>query len=596
MSWQEGTRYLRDKAAWIARAWRGSRRFLPVLLFMTLLSTTITLAYPLAFGAVLERLRALEPGDAGGVDEVRGWVWVLIAIALGRLVAGFYPAWRALVNSRIEWLVRERAFQRVLAKGYRFFTHFRTGDIVSRLTEDIAGYPKIAWFCCSGLFRALDSLSRVLFCLGVMVWLDARLALWSLLPVPLMVSVFFALNQRLRAAAVAQREAASETSSILEAFFSGVTVVQAHNAEARLGDQLAGHLEERAGDELRLARLWVMFSIFFQALNVVGQLVVVLVGGMRVLEGSLELGTFFAFYLYLGLLLAPMMDLPNLLVTARQAFVCMERLDELDAFDRAGEGGACRGAVEVSGVERLELRGGEHRHDPRRAAAADEVADGVTAEGFRLGPIDLELRRGERVALVGEVGAGKTTLLRVLSGVLPPARGEVLVDGVPLAELSGESYRRALGYVPQAPILFSASVRENVLLGREEDPALLARALRLAGLSDEIAALPGGLDHELGLRGAGLSGGQRQRLTIARALYGSPRLLLLDDLTAALDAENEERFWEAVLEEDPEVTVLAATHREATARRMDRALRLERGRLAQGAPPPAAPLPGEPVA
>ncbi|HBP22165.1 MAG TPA: hypothetical protein DEA08_30840 [Planctomycetes bacterium] len=441
--------YLRAKMAWIVRAWEGSKRFLPVLFVWTFLSTAVTLVYPLVFREVLEKLRTLSEQRTGGAalqSEVRTLTWLLLAVAAARFLAGFYPAWRAWVNSRIEWLVREHYFARVMDKGHRFFTRFRTGDIVTRLTDDIAGYPKIAWFCCSGWFRALDSFSRVAFCLAVMLWLDRSLALWSLLPVPLMIGVYLLLKSQLSQAVEDQRASASKTSDALEAFFSGVTVVQAHNAESRLGGALSVQLAERAGHELRLAQLWVLFSVFFQALNVVGQLVVVVVGGLRVLDGTLDLGTFFAFYLYLGLLLAPM------------------------------------------------------------------------------------------------------------------------------------RFRRALGYVPQTPILFSASVRENVLLGREADEARLEQALRLAGLWDEVQDLPEGLDHELGLRGTGLSGGQRQRLTIARALYGEPKLLLLDDLTAALDAENEERFWEAVLAKWPDLTVLAATHREATARRMDRRIELAQGR------------------
>lgn len=566
--------YLRAKLAWIVRAWEGSKRFLPVLLFWTFLSTAVTLVYPLVFREVLEKLRTLSEQRTGGAAlqaEVRALTWLLLAVAAARFLAGFYPAWRAWVNSRIEWLVRERYFARVLDKGHRFFTRFRTGDVVTRLTDDIAGYPNIAWFCCSGWFRALESFSRVAFCLAVMLWLDRSLALWSLLPVPLMIGAYLLLKTRLSQAVEDQRASASKTSDALEAFFSGVSVVQAHNAESRLGGALSVQLAERAGHELRLAQLWVLFSVFFQALNVVGQLVVVVVGGLRVLDGTLDLGTFFAFYLYLGLLLAPMLDLPNLFVTARQAFVCMERLDELDAYDRRGEGGACQGEVLASDPRLLSASGLRFAY---RGLGEDDQA----GSAFRLGPLDLELRAGERVALTGEIGAGKTTLLRLLSGALCPDQGQVAVDGTPLREVDGASFRRALGYVPQTPILFSASVRENVLLGREADEARLEQALRLAGLWDEVQDLPEGLEHELGLRGTGLSGGQRQRLTIARALYGEPKLLLLDDLTAALDAENEERFWEKVLAKWPDLSVLAATHREATARRMDRRVELREGR------------------
>jgi len=577
---RERLRYVRDKVRWIARRWEGRAGWIPVLVFMTLVSTAVTVAYPRVFGHVLEQIRGLESVDtlAADVDaEVQTMVWILLAIGLARLVAGFYPAFRALLNSKIELVTRETFFAIVLRKGHRFFNRFRTGDVVTRLTDDIAGYPKIAWFCCSGLFRALDSSSRIVFCLAVMLYLDVSLALYSLIPVPFMVGLFLFMEQRLARAVKAQRSAASETSDFLEASFSGVSIVQAMNAEGRLGDALARQLADRELAEVRLAHLWVIFSIFlFQALNVVGQLVVVVVGGLRVLDGTLTLGDFFSFYLYLGLLLPPMMDLPNLFVTARQAFVCMERLDELEAFDAEGGFDAGRGAEPLDAIRELRLEGVSFSY-PR-----DLAKEGLDPGPQRaaLSEVDLAVAARERVAVVGEIGAGKTTIVRLLAGILTPDAGAVRVNGRDQAAFQGPSLRRALGYVSQDPVLFSASVRENILLGREEDPARLASCLEMSGLEEEVAGLGGGLDHELGLRGSGLSGGQRQRLTIARALYGDPSFLLLDDITAALDAENEERFWERVFAAWPDVTVLVVTHRAATARRMQRAITLREGAVA----------------
>lgn len=565
--------YLRGKLAWIARAWEGSYSFLPALIFMTLLSAATTLVYPLVFGWLLDELRTA--GERGSIEasQVQTMVWILLAVGLARFIAGFYPAVRAHVNYRIERLVRLHYFHRVLQKGQGFFNRFRTGDVITRLTDDVAGYPKIAWFSCSGLFRALNSGTQVLLCLAVMFWLDWSLALWSLLPIGPMVFVYLALKERLDKATQAQRNAASQTSDGLEAYFSGVAVVQAQVAEDRIARAMGEQLSERAVHELRMAKLWVAFTTFFQASNVVGQLVIVLVGGLRVLDGSLGLGAFFAFYHYMGLLLGPMMDLPNLLVTSRQAFVCMDRLDELDHFDRAGEGGACQGERLLEGLERLEVSELTFSYP----GPAPDPEFPLSEAPFQLGPLTLQLKRGERLAIVGEVGAGKTTLIRLLAGAASPAQGSLTIDGVPLSDLEGESYRRAVGYVPQAPVLFTATIRENVLLGRPEDPLRLEQTLRLAGLWEEVQAFPEGLDHPLGLRGTGLSGGQRQRMTIARALYGEPQLLLLDDLTAALDAENEERFWEGVLDAHPELTALVITHREATAKRCDRILELTRG-------------------
>ncbi|MCO5170488.1 MAG: ABC transporter ATP-binding protein/permease [Planctomycetes bacterium] len=569
--------YLAAKARWIARAWGRHRPWVLVLVLMTAVSAGVTLAYPLVFGRVVDELHRVvvaRAAEAATVDQgVTRVVAILLGLGLLRWVAALYPGLRAVVNAKIDLDLRERAFAAILRKGHRFFNRFRTGDVVTRLTDDIASYPKIAWFCCSGLFRALDSSTRVVVCLALMVWLDARLAAWALLPVPGMVVVFVLLHHRLGRATTAQRAAASETSDHLEAAFSGVTVVQAHLAEDRMADALRAQLERRAEAEVALSRLWVLLSVFFQALNVVGQLVVVVVGGLRVIDGTLGLGEFFAFYLYLGLLLGPMMDLPNLFVTARQAFVCMERLDELEEFDRAGEGGACRGAAPVGEVGRLALRAVEYAYPVEGGDVARPALRGV----------DLALARGERVALVGPIGGGKTTAARVLAGVITPDAGQVLLDGRPLAEHEAASFRRAVAFVPQDPVLFSATLRENVGFGRTTDEAAVWDALDVAGVADEVRAMPGGLDHEVGLRGRGLSGGQRQRLTIARALLGAPQVLVLDDITAALDAENEERFWRRVIARWPGLTALVVTHRLATARRMDRVVMLDEGRIvAQG--------------
>lgn len=585
--------FILSKVRWILRAWGPHKSWALVLVVMTAVSAGVTLAYPLVFGTVVDTLHevvedSVTVSSRAKVDQgVLRAVEILLIIGLLRWVAALYPGLRALVNSKIDLDLRERAFATILRKGHRFFTRFRTGDVVTRLTDDIASYPKIAWFCCSGIFRALDSSSRVVVCLGLMFWLDARLAAYALLPVPGMIIVFVLLHARLGKATSAQRAAASETSDHLEAAFSGVTVVQAHLAEVRMGDALRRQLERRNASEVALSRLWVLLSVFFQALNVVGQLVVVVVGGLRVMDGTLGLGEFFSFYLYLGLLLGPMMDLPNLFVTGRQAFVCMERLDELETFDREGEGGACRGDVAVDRIGRLELRAVEYAYPTDVAPDGEEVAKAAPTPAPKPRPalrgVDVSIAAGERVALVGAIGSGKTTIARVLAGVVTPDAGQVLVDGRPLVEHRAASFRRAVAFVPQDPVLFSATLRENVGFGRAADEATLWSALETAGVKDEVRAMDKGLDHEVALRGKGLSGGQRQRVTIARALLGAPQVLVLDDITAALDAENEERFWRRVLERTPDLTALVVTHRLATARRMDRVIMVEEGRVvAQG--------------
>lgn len=581
---------LLDKIRWIAAAWRPLRGWFVALFLFTLGSTAVTLGYPLLLRAVIDRLglALAKDGEAQGQADVTTVLWLIVLLGLGRIVVSFYPALRAYLNDRIERQTREAWFRKLLAKDDGFLERFRTGDLVTRLTDDLSNYPRIAWYCCSGIFRALDSTSKLLFCLSVMLWLDWRLALLSLVPLPLMVMGFMAVQRRLREKVEEQRRAISTTNDLLEASFSGIRIVKAHNAEHRQADALRRQLDGRLDVELDVVRLWQLVHGFYHSLNVVGQAVVVAAGGVLVIRGELTPGTFYAFFVYLGMLLGPLLDIPNLFVTGRQAFVSIDRIEEIRAARESFEGGAF-GAPGTSAeepkqdgaraplgpIEALELSDVSLTF-PHLAAGEDQprATDRPALDG-----ISLTIRRGERVAILGRLGAGKSTLLRVALGRLRPDRGEVLFNGRPHAELDARELRDRLGFVPQEATLLSGTVRENVIFGRPSDEDRLAEVLEAVGLSEEIGRLPDGVETELGQGGAGLSGGQRQRLSIARALYGEPAWFLFDDLTSALDAENEARLWRRLAERTPDATLVVVTHRLATARAMARIVVMDEGRV-----------------
>jgi ATP-binding cassette subfamily B protein len=555
-----------QKLRWIWDVWRPLRGWFWVLLALTGVSSAAALAYPLALKHLLDTVQEVLAGadPAAAPARVRNTVLLLLAIGLTRIVANLYPATRGYLNSKIDRRVREAAFAAILRKGHRFFLHFRTGDVVTRLTDDINEFPRIAWFCCSGIFRALDSAVKFSLCLAVMLVLDWRLALLSVAPLPVMISLFLLVHRGIGIRAEAHRRAVSETNDLLESSFSGVRIIKAFNAERRQGDALVRQLNRRIEVEMDLVRLQQMVHTMYTSSNLLGQVIVIGVGGVSVIHGEISAGTFYAFYAYLGMLAGPLLDVPMLLVAGRQAFVSIERVEEVRSWGREEEGGALRGTRPAGRIEGLELCG------VRFGYAGAEVLRGV----------DLELRRGQKVAVVGRLGSGKSTLLRVAAGALVPSAGRVLLDGRPLAEYGPDSFGAAVGLAPQEPLLLRGSVRENVVFGRARDEAWLREVIDAVGLTREIEALPAGLEEQLGLQGQNLSGGQRQRLAMARALYGRPQLLLLDDLTSALDAENEDRLWRALARSLPEAAVLVVTHRIATARAMDRIALLEAGLIA----------------
>jgi ABC-type multidrug transport system fused ATPase/permease subunit len=298
-----------------------------------------------------------------------------------------------------------------------------------------------------------------------------------------------------------------------------------------------------------------------------GQMIVLAAGGFMVIRGELTVGTLYAFYVYLDLLTQPMMDVPFLFMAGQQAFVSIDRVEEIRSYPvqhpRTGE---------------------------RGLDAIDEVAfEGVSfayLDGRRvLEDVSFRVPVGGKVAIVGAVASGKSTVLKLIAGILTPDQGRVLLNGRPLAEWSWDDYRRKIGYVPQEGVLFSETIENCVLFGRSTpaddgtDEQWARRCLSVAQMDDDMRQLPDGAKTVVGQKGGLVSGGQKQRVAIARALAGRPEVLLFDDCTAALDAQNEDHFWSDLHAEFGGRTAFIVSHRLSTIRRADTILVLERGKL-----------------
>ena len=436
---------------------------------------------------------------------------------------------------------------------------------MTRLTDDISGWLKISWFMCSGIFRAVESATVLVVCILVMLWVDWRLGLIAISPLPVMMLLIGLLQSRLGERMKRNQTAISRTNDLLESGYSGIRIVKAYRAEERQRGLLGDLLDERVEVEMGLVRMWSFLESLFQAMTHLGRILTIGFGGVWVIDGSITIGDFFVIYMYVDLLSRPLWDIPHMFTSGKQAFVCMDRLEEMSGFEPGFVDGV-GGDDPVERIERVDL---------------EDVSFRFSEKGGRdaLGGVHLSVERGKRVAIVGPVGSGKTTLARVLIGELRPFTGRILVNRRDLEELDLEEYRRRVGYIPQEALLFSDTVRENVSFGREATDEEVEEALRVSQIDEEVAAFPKGLEEILGQRGVRVSGGQRQRLAVARAIVDRPDLLVMDDVTAALDAENEEALWDAIEERYPGITAVVVTHRIATARRADSIVVLDRGRV-----------------
>ncbi|MFH1864658.1 MAG: ABC transporter ATP-binding protein [Candidatus Eisenbacteria bacterium] len=584
---------------WLWRYWTPHRHILAFLALFTLVSTAVAVAYPLVFRLVIDRVsEMLKAGDAN--TDISQIMKILTLILVGYFISRLYPATRAMMNARLERDVRDDVFAELMTKDYHFNNRFRTGDVVTRLTDDIAEFPKIAWFACSGIFRAVESSSKLVFCLGAMLIMSWKLTLVSVVPLPIMMWIFYSLRHKMRYFMEASQQSVSQTNNLLESAFSGVRIVKAFSAEDAQERKLAAILKERIRVLLGLVRLQViMFSLDTFASRL-GQMVVIGYGGFLVISGELTIGTIFAFYVYLDMLTGPMMDVPFLFMTGQQAFVSVDRVEE------------------IRGYPVTETRPTGKRLEDIKELAFEGVTFSYDGSRKNVDAVDFSVSVGTRVAVVGPVACGKSSVLKLIAGILVPQEGRILVNGKALTEWDWESYRKLIGYVPQEALLFSKSIEDNVSFGRrppeevfsedwlvnvippdapdraavhpdDTSPSCEAErrvaeswaryCLSVAQMDADLATLPGGLGTVVGQKGGLVSGGQKQRIAIARALAGRPHVLLFDDCTAALDAQNEDRFWTHLDEEFGEGICFVVSHRLATIRRADTILVMDDGKL-----------------
>ncbi len=554
-----------DHIRWIARIWSEKRWLIVALFFLTLLSSAVAVTYPYLAKRLLDMIQKLleNPGTADPMLEVNRLLMVFVAVGLGGLVASLFPGLRGMTNTIFEHAIRTKYFKKVLEKNYAFFSKFSSGDIVTRLTDDIYDFPKLSWFLCSGIFRAVESISKVTFCLTAMVLLDWKLTLFSLIPLPLMIALFYITQDRIYDTFQKNQEAISAINTRLEMSFSGVRIIKAYACEEQYKRFFSDVLSTRWTTEMAVAKLEIVLHLIYQYIDYVAQVGIVFAGGIMAVQGKISIGTFYAFYTYLSMLIYPILDIPQLFVSGKRAFVNIDRLEEMASFPQPA---APLEPHAVTDIDSLTL---------------DDVSFGYgDRAGMALSNVSMTIHRGERLGVIGPVGAGKSTLIKMMLGVMQPASGTVKLNGMDLGSVDLSAYRAMTGYVPQEALLFSGTLRENIDFGTDEPgDGVFQAAMEAAQLKDEMESFPDGEKTIVGQRGISLSGGQKQRMAIARAIARKPKFLLFDDITASLDAANEERLMRALAELNPELTYIVVSHRLSTLQYVDKVLFIDKGRI-----------------
>jgi ABC-type multidrug transport system fused ATPase/permease subunit len=516
-----------------------------------------SVAIPWLVGRGIDRVRA---HDTAGLRDYAIAVAVAGALSFGLTVARRLIAGK--VSLGVEYDLRNGVYQHLQGLELGFFDRQQTGQLMSRSTVDLQG---VRFFLGYGLvFMAQSALTIVLVAIA-MVFKDPALAALSLIPVPFVVLIAQRYGRRARPAAQEVQQRIAELTAEAEENISGVRVVKAFAREDRQLEKFGNRTGRVFEQAMVSTRLQAYYNPLIGFLPQLGLAVVLVIGGRRVVHGSLSIGDFTAFYAYLLRLLSPMRTLGMSLGMAQRATAAGARLFEI--LDRAPRIVAPAGAPplpEGSGAVRF-----DHVTLQYEGASVPALHD-----------VSLEVPAGRTVALVGATGSGKTTLVQLLPRLYDPVAGAVYVDGADVRSVDPASLRAAIAVVDDAPFLFSASVRENIAYARP-DATLeeVELAARRAQAHDFIERLPEGYETRIGERGLTLSGGQRQRVAIARAFLADPRILVLDDATSSVDASTEQDIKTALRDVMEGRTTFVIAHRLSTIALADEIVVLEDGEL-----------------
>ncbi|WP_104779822.1 MULTISPECIES: ABC transporter ATP-binding protein [Streptomyces] len=506
--------------------------------------------------------------DSGVTEAALGAVWAAALLGLLTVVV----QWAAQIGEmrmtgrtgeRVLYSLRLKIFSQLQRLGLDYYERELTGRIMTRMTTDV---DALSTFLQTGLVTAFVSVVTFFGIMVALLVIDVQLALvvFATLP-PLIIATFFFRRASVKAYELA-RERVSVVNADLQESVSGLRIVQAFRREGDGGRRFAERSHSYRQARIRGQWLISVYFPFVQFLSSVAAAAVLMVGGARVDDGTLAIGSLVAYLLYIDLFFAPVQQLSQVFDGYQQATVSLGRIQEL-----LREPTSTKSADEP--LEVLSLRGDIAFEDVHFAYGTDEEA---------LGGVDLRIPAGQTVAFVGETGAGKSTLVKLVARFYDPTGGRVAVDGTDLRALDLTSYRHRLGVVPQEAYLFQGTVRDAIAYGRPDaTDAEVEAAARAVGAHDMIATLEGGYLHEVAERGRNLSAGQRQLIALARAELVDPDVLLLDEATAALDLATEAQVNQATDRLAGRRTTLVVAHRLTTAARADRVVVMDHGRVAE---------------
>jgi ATP-binding cassette, subfamily B, multidrug efflux pump len=498
----------------------------------------------------------------GKIISYLGYLFLIMLLSYGITYVWMYGLFGGAFL--VERKLRSKFMKHLLSMSPTFYEKNRTGDLMARATNDLKAISITAGF---GILTLIDSsvwMLTLIITMGVLIsW---KLTLAAILPLPIMAYIMQVYGKRIHTRFTEAQDAFGELNDRVLESIAGVRVIRAYvqeEADARKFHQLTEDVFQK---NIKVARIDSLFDPTVKVLVGISYIIGLGYGAFLVFNQAITLGDLVSFNVYLGMLIWPMFAVGELINIMQRGNASLDRVNDTLAFQEVVENPLV--PVEVHSADRIDYKEVTFRYP---SSKVDNLLN-----------INVQLLQGQTLGIVGKTGSGKTTFIKQLLRQYPLGAGEVSLSNVPLDKQRPEQVRKWIGYVPQDHVLFSRSVKENILFGNKEaTEEELDVAIQMAAFDKDLQTLPEGLSTLVGEKGVALSGGQKQRISIARALIKNPEILILDDSLSAVDAKTEKRIIDNIRNVRNNKTTIISTHRMSAVEHADHIIVFEDGRIVE---------------
>ena len=529
--------------------------------FILMIGSSIAAVYPARIiGQVVDKIVASELNAQ--------WLWTQLVVLVGIILVAYITEsiWTYFIfigYYEIQKELRVKLLRNNLRKKIPFYAHFRTGDIITRSSEDVTTIGEMMGF---GMFALMNSTLLGSVSLYMMVTtISLPLTIAAIFPLPILSYLVYKWGFDLEEEYNKAQNAVSQLNNEVLEMIDGTYVIRAYGQEDAMMDEFRAKTKKAMKQNIIVSEIESRFIPLAQLFMMISFTIALLYGGYLVSTGAILVGDVIAFQVYMGSIMWPMFMIGDIITNYKRGKVATERINEVLKHDDEIERGGTK-ALET--IESIEFKDFNFTYPGEEAPLLKEI--------------NLTLRKGETLGIVGKTGSGKTTLLMQLLHQFPYRGEKLLINGEPLIDYDTQSVAGHLAYVPQEHTLFSRTIRENMLFGKEDaTDEEIWEALTLASFDGDVKRMPQQLDTMVGEKGVSLSGGQKQRLSIARAFLRNRECLILDDALSAVDAKTEREIISHLQEERGGCMNIISAHRLSAIRHADEIIVMNEGRISE---------------